>query len=70
MSRVREIRLARGMTQAALGVAVGTNIDTIRRAERGYLATFRVSTILRIANALDCGAADIFPVLAERLDGR
>lgn len=67
-SRVKEIRLARGMSQVALAAAVGTGVNTVRKAERGYLAQFRVTTILRIANALDVGVADLFPVLAGRLD--
>lgn len=68
VSRVRSLRIAKGLTQAALGVMVGTNVATIRKAERGLLTQFRVSTILRIANALDCGASDCFPILGPRLN--
>jgi len=66
-SRVRELRLAAGMTQTELAAAMQTNVDTVRKAERGYLLRLRVDTVLRCANALNCGAADLFPVLSERL---
>lgn len=66
-SRVRELRLMRGHSQIRLAMIVGTTVGTIRKAERGYLAQLRVTTVLRIANALDVGAADIFPILAGRI---
>jgi transcriptional regulator with XRE-family HTH domain len=33
--RIRELRLARGMTQAELAAAAGVQLDTLRKWERG-----------------------------------
>ena len=66
-SRVRDIRLARGLTQVQLAGLIGTNLDAIRKAERGYLAQLRTTSVVRLANALGCGAADLFPILGARL---
>ena len=66
-SHVRELRLSRGLTQTELAAGMQTTVDTVRKLERGYLLRLRIDTILRCANVLDCGAADLFPVLAPRL---
>jgi putative transcriptional regulator len=34
-NRIRELRQARGMTQAALATAAGVQLDTLRKWERG-----------------------------------
>ena len=34
--RIRKIRIARGMTQAALGTAVGLSADRIQQYENGF----------------------------------
>jgi transcriptional regulator with XRE-family HTH domain len=67
-SRLEEIRLSQGLTQIALCVKASTTLEVIRKAERGYLLQLKTATIIRLANALECGAADIFPVLSERLN--
>ena len=67
-SRLKEIRLSLGLTQIQLAAAAGTNLEVIRKAERGYLLQLRTSTILRLSTALECGASDIFPIFRERLN--
>jgi hypothetical protein len=67
-SRLKEIRLAAGMSQMSLAVHAQTTLEVVRKAERGYLLQLKTSTILRLANTLDCGVADIFPLFAERLN--
>lgn len=66
-SHVRELRLARGLRMVDLAAACQTTVDTVRKAERGYLLRMRIDTVLRLANALECGASDLFPVLGSRL---
>lgn len=67
-SRLKELRLAAGMTQVQLQAACSTSYEVIQKAERGYLLQLRTGTVLRLAAALNCGAADIFPILGERLN--
>ena len=69
-SRIQSLRESRGLTQRRLALLVNVDPATIRKAERGYLAQLRITTVLRIANALECGAADLFPILAEQLAGK
>ncbi len=66
-SRVLEIRRMRGLTQIRLAAVIGTNVETVRKAERGYLAQLRTSTVIRFAVALGVGPADLWPVLGARL---
>ena len=51
-SRIREIRLARGLTQAELGDKVGLTADRIRQYEAGYRKP-KTDTIKAIASALE-----------------
>lgn len=67
-SRLVEIRLSQGLTQMQLAVKASTTYEVIRKAERGYLLQLKTATVIRLANALECGAADIFPILSERLN--
>lgn len=66
-SRLKELRTSQGLTMIALAVKAQTTIDVVRKAERGYLLQMKTSTVIRLAVALDVGAADIFPILKERL---
>ena len=66
-SRIREIRLARGLTQAELGDKVGLTADRIRQYEAGYRKP-KTDTIKSIASALEVQPlAMIDPVSTEYL---
>ncbi len=59
----RRFRLEAGLTQAQVaGLARSTN-EAVRRIERGEIVHVQLGTLLRIAGVLECGAADLLPVL-------
>lgn len=66
VSRVRELRLARGWRQTDLSARAGCSPQRIVTAEQGQLLRLSMDTLLRISLALDCGPADLFPVLGGR----
>ena len=59
-NRLRELRLAQGLSQTALAARAGLGLGTLNRIERW---PFPVSptTAEKLATALDCGIEDIFP---------
>lgn len=59
--RLRELRQKRGMTQEALAQAAGTAAPYVSDMERG-LKVPSLTTILRIALALDCKATALISV--------
>lgn len=59
--RLRELRQKRGMTQEALAQAAGTAAPYVSDMERG-LKVPSLTTILRIALALDCKASALISV--------
>lgn len=67
-SHVRELRLSKGWTQVELSAYASVNHNVVKKAEKGWLLKLRIDTLMKLANALDCGAADLFPVLGSRLD--
>lgn len=73
-TRIRQIRLQRGLTQEQLGHAAGLSQGIISRVETGKDPEGRVDTYQRIADALGVGLAEIFvrknndPTLAEIYD--
>jgi len=64
-SHLKELRMARGWNQMQLAAFSGMNLGVVRRAERGQLLRIRTTTIFRIANVLEVGPADIWPVLGK-----
>jgi transcriptional regulator with XRE-family HTH domain len=59
-NRLRERRMTRGFSQIGLAAAAGVSISTVSRAERwGFGVT--EPTAKRLAAALQCRVADIFP---------
>lgn len=56
--RLREVRLKRGVTQQALAVAAGMSEAYISNMEHG-LKVPSLTTIIRIAVALDCKVMDL-----------
>jgi len=62
---LRQSRASSGVTQINLAVASGISIPTINRLENHPLPT-RPETAERLAKALGCRVADIFPYLATK----
>lgn len=63
MSKLKELRMAAGLSQSQLANKVGINVRTIQHYEqKGSPRVFdhsRIDTILKICNALNCRLADI-----------
>lgn len=59
-NRLRALRKARGLSQAALGARLGCHSQQISKLETGAL---RLSTlwIMRLAQALDCAPHELLP---------
>lgn len=57
--RIRELRAARGLTQAALAEVIGVTPEQISRIERGTREP-RFATLQRMADALGVRVADLF----------
>ncbi|HEX7150228.1 MAG TPA: helix-turn-helix transcriptional regulator [Thermoanaerobaculia bacterium] len=58
---LRQLRLARGLTQAELADRADTNTMFISKLERG-VTTPTIGTLLRLANALECGVVELVEV--------
>lgn len=61
-ARVRAARMARGMSQERLGEALGITFQQIQKYEKGTNRV-AVSTLFKIAAALDVAPADLVPEL-------
>ena len=51
--RIKELRLQKGYTLAALGALVGVGASTVRKWETGYIEHMRADKIDKLAAALD-----------------
>lgn len=58
---LRELRLARGLTQTELAERSRSNLQFISKLERGT-TTPTLGMLLRLAEALDCQAAELVDV--------
>jgi transcriptional regulator with XRE-family HTH domain len=58
---LRELRLARGLTQRELAERSHTNTMFISKLERG-VTTPTIGTLLRLANALECAVTELIEV--------
>lgn len=61
-NRIRELRRAKGLSQAAVADRAGLPVDTWSRLERGAALNPTLSSYLSIADALDAQLGDFFPV--------
>jgi len=59
---LRQMRLARGLTQTELAERAHTNEMFISKLERG-VTTPTIGTLVRLADALDCKVTDLVEVL-------
>jgi len=65
--RIRRVRTGRGLTLSALGAAVGLSAAALSRIERGEAGT-SIANLIRIADRLGLGVADLFEPAAEPPD--
>lgn len=70
--RIARLRLRRGFTQEALAEAAGVSVDTVRKLEQGQRLTARLSTLNRLARALDVETSRLLgqPTTFETTDER
>jgi transcriptional regulator with XRE-family HTH domain len=61
---LRELRLARGLTQAQVAERCGTMVPVISNLERGMTVP-TLSTLLHLANALQCTMGELVAVFDE-----
>lgn len=52
-NRIRELRIAKNMTQEQLADKIGFDISYLGRIERGKSSNIQISTLEKIINALD-----------------
>jgi transcriptional regulator with XRE-family HTH domain len=63
--RLREVRLAKGLTQGELADRCGTSIAAISHIERGTKVP-TLTTLVRIADALQCKVTKLVEVLDRK----
>ena len=51
--RIKQLRIARGMTQEELGAKIGVKLAAINKYETGIIVNLKRSTIQKLADALD-----------------
>jgi len=61
-ARLREMRLARGLTQPQIAALVGTSASNISDLERGIKVP-TLTTVARLANELECNVSELVEVL-------
>lgn len=61
---LRELRLARGLTQAQVAERCGTMVPVISNLERGMTVP-TLSTLIHLANALECTLGKLVGVFDE-----
>jgi len=61
-ARLREVRLARGLTQRDLADRCGTSVPAISHMERGTKVP-NLTTVVRLADALGCRVTKLVEVL-------
>jgi transcriptional regulator with XRE-family HTH domain len=61
-ARLRELRIARGLTQPEIATRVGTSASNISDLERGIKVP-TLTTVARLAEALGCRVTELVNVL-------
>jgi transcriptional regulator with XRE-family HTH domain len=64
---LRELRLARGLTQAQVAERCGTMVPVISNLERGMTVP-TLSTLLHLAAALECTMGELVKIFDNRQD--
>ena len=57
--KIREARIAKGLTQEELGKLVGLQKSAIAKYENGRVVNIKRSTLQKLANALDLRGSDL-----------
>jgi transcriptional regulator with XRE-family HTH domain len=57
--KIRKARIAKGMTQEALGIMVGVQKSAIAKYENGRIVNIKRSTIQKIASALNIRPSEL-----------
>lgn len=68
MTALKTMRESRGMSQSQLAKRSGISIRIIQHYEQGFrdINNAKVTTVVKLAEALDCGVRDIMnPIEAE-----
>ena len=63
-NRLRELRVAKGLSQTALAARAGLGLGTVNRIERWPFSVAPL-TAKKLATALQCQVEDIFPATKE-----
>jgi transcriptional regulator with XRE-family HTH domain len=61
-AHLREMRIARGLTQPQLAERCGSNVPFISNVERGVMMP-GLAMLLRLADALECNLSELVEVL-------
>ena len=64
-AHLRELRLARGLTQPQLAERCASNVPFISNVERGVMLP-GLAMLLRLADALECNASELVDVFDRR----
>ena len=64
-AHLREMRLARGLTQPQLAERCGSNVPFISNVERGVMLP-GLAMLIRLADALECNLTQLVDVLNRR----
>ncbi|MGG5342401.1 helix-turn-helix domain-containing protein [Enterococcus sp. AZ192] len=59
-NRIRELRIAKNMTQEQLADKIGVDVSFLGRIERGKSANIQINTLEKIIHALDEGYLSFF----------
>jgi transcriptional regulator with XRE-family HTH domain len=63
-SPLRRIRLAYGLRVVDIAAAAGVSIDTVRRIDRLDVVTLKLSSLVKVAQAVGVAPTDLVPGLA------
>lgn len=67
-AHLRELRLARGLTQPQLAERCGSNVPFISNVERGVMLP-GLAMLIRLSGALECSVAELVKTLDRTADG-
>ena len=59
-----------GLTQVQVAGLARTTAGAVRRCDRGEIMFMEVGILIRVSAVLECGVADLFPVLGPVRDSK
>jgi transcriptional regulator with XRE-family HTH domain len=65
-SPLRRFRLAYGLRVVDIAAAAGVSIDTVRRIDRLDVVTLKLSSLVKVAQAVGVAPTDLVPGLAVK----